>query len=141
MNHSLETNKGEFLLVQVPEYCVNFYLSMGKDYLLFRQPNYETWISDNDLMSPAKINKHLEKNKDKDEWKTVAYRLPDGNFEFIAVTKSFVLSHHEASQNLTEEIAQKIIEDENALDCFHRLLASKNISKDKPYAILKKIIS
>lgn len=112
---TLTTGKGTFLFVEIPFDIVNVYENMG--YLIFKSPNYETWISDKDLWNYEKCMKHLEKNKNKDEWKQQAMKLPDGNFKFIAVLKSFVLDRHEASQNLTEETAAQIVDD-NGMGCW-----------------------
>ncbi len=156
---TVKTNKGEFLLIEVSSYGINFVADMG--YLIFKTPNYETWIKDKDLWDYEKLLRHEEKCKGKDEWKQAAIRLPDGDFKFVAVTSSFVLDKHEASQNLTEEIAAQIVNNNGmncydnyrnkiderytcstAMDSFKCLLAAANIhniAEDKAYAILRKL--
>lgn len=153
---TIKTNKGEFLLIQIPESCVRFVCDMG--YFIYKEPNYDTWIKDEELLSYSKCIAHLKKCEGKEEWNMKAIKLPDGDFKFIAVTKSFVLNTHQASQNLTEEIAAQIVGDngmgcydnyrlkkdekytcESAMDSFQCLLATSGIDTKLPYAILKKL--
>lgn len=150
------TEKGEFLLIQIPERCIRFVADMG--YFMYKEPNYDTWIKDKDLWNPVRLDQILKKNEGKDEWNMKAIKLPDGDFTFIAVTESFVLNTHQASQNLTEEIAAQIVGDngmgcydnyrlkkdekytcESAMDSFQCLLATSGIDTKLPYAILKKL--
>jgi len=152
---TIKTDKGEFLFIQIPESCVRFIADMG--YFMYKEPNYETWCDERELMNPILLDKFLKKAEGKDEWKDRAIKLPDGDYKFMAVTVSMLADKHEASQNLTEEIAAKIVGDngmgcydnyrlkkdekytcKTAMDSFKCLLATSSLNSDVPYAILKK---
>ena len=150
------TGKGTFLFVEVHESGVVFYENMG--YLIYKEPDYENWVTDADLMNPEKLNKFLKSVEGKSDYKQAAIKLPNGNYKFVAVIKSGVLDRHEASQNLTEAIAEQIVDDngmgcwdnyrlkrdnkytctsaEDSVDC---LLKSLGLDTTKNYAILKLI--
>lgn len=157
----IKTAKGEFLFMEVPEACVNFIVNMG--YLLFNVPAYENWVTDDELANPIKLDKYLKRVEGKDEWKRMALKLPDADFreyQLLGVTKSFVTSKHEASQNITEEVAAQIVGD-NGMGCYDNyrlkkdekytcssaisslncLLLACDLSPEKPYAILKHIVT
>ncbi len=154
IQQEVTTGKGKFLFVEIPESSVIFVCDMG--YLIFKVPNYDTWIKNKDMENPFKMMKHLEKHKESDEWKPQYIKLPDGNYKFIGVTRSFLADRHEASQNLTEEIAAQIVDNNGmgcydnyrlkndekytcttAMDSFKCLLETSNLKSE--YAILKKI--
>lgn len=155
---TITTAKGTFLFVEITNDGVNFVSDMG--YLIYKVPNYDTWISDKDLWNPIKCMQYADKIKGKDEWKQVATKLPDGNYMFIAVMKSFVTEKHVASQNLNEETASLIVGDNgmgcwdnyrlkpdevytctSAMDSFNclMLLSKHSLKVDSNYAILKLI--
>lgn len=100
------TNKGTFILVEVHRFGIIFYENMG--YLIYKEPAYE--------------------NEGKSDYKQAAIKLPDGNYKFLAVMKSAVLDRHEASQNLTEEIAADIVDD-NGMGCYDNY----RLKKDEKY--------
>lgn len=153
---TITTGKGKFAFVELPFDVVNIFENMG--YLVFQSPNYDTWIKDKDLWNYEKCMKHLENNKNKDEWVKRLIKLPEGNYKFIAVLKSFVIDWHEASQNLTEKTAAQIVDDngmgcwdnyrmkkdekytcKNAMDSFSCLILNTkhSLKVDANYAILK----
>ncbi len=133
--HTIKTNKGEFVLVEISSNGINFFINMG--YLIFKVPEYDNWVTDEDLSNPIKLQKYIDGVKD--QWKQDMRKLPEGNFKFIAVTNSFVTNKHEASQNLIEEISSQIVDDKgkSGMDSFNRLLISENL-QGKCYAILQK---
>jgi len=150
------TGKGTFLFVEVHESGVVFYENMG--YLIYKEPDYKNWVTDSDLLNPVKLAKFLERNDKNSDYKQAVIKLPNGNYKFVAVIKSGVLDRHEASQNLTEEIAATIVDD-NGMGCWDNyrlkrdnkytctsaedsvdlLLKSLGLDTTKNYAILKLI--
>ena len=152
----IKTNKGEFLFVVIPNSSILFVCDMG--YLIFKKPAYENWVTDEELSNPLKLEKYLKRAEGKDDWKQAAIKLPDGDYKFMAVTSSFVTDKHEASQNLTEEIAAQIVDDNgmgcwdnyrlkkdnkytctSAMNSFSCLLETSNMDAKECYAILKNV--
>lgn len=123
---TITTGKGTFLFVEVHQHGVNFFENMG--YLVYQEPAYENWVSDKLFDNPIKLEKFLKKNEGKSDHKQAAIKLPDGNYKFIAVLKSGVLDHHEASQNLTEVTAAQIVDD-NGAGCWDNY----RLKKDEKY--------
>lgn len=155
----IKTSKGEFLFMEVPDGCVNFIVNMG--YLLFNAPILENWVTDAELANPIKLFKYLKHVEGKDEWRRMAFKIPDSDFteyKLLGVTKSFVTVKHEASQNITEEIASRIVGDNgmgcydnyrlkkdekytcnSAVDSLNCLLAASSLPVEKAYVILQPI--
>lgn len=130
----IKTNKGRFLVVEIPASCVNFVCDMG--YLIFKMPAYENWVTDKELANPFKLDKYLDRVQGKDEWKNNYIKLPEGNFKFIGATRTFLADHHPSTQNITEEVAQKIVDD-NGMGCWDNY----RLKKDEKYTCTSAIAS
>lgn len=113
--YTVSTKKGNFLFVPIPESCVIFIADMG--YLIFKSPAYENWVTDDELFDYGKLMEYMERVEGKDEWKDNYIKLPNGHHKLLGVTRSFLADTHESAQNITEEIAAQIVDD-NGCFCY-----------------------
>jgi len=156
MHTEIKTGKGTFVLLEIPSDGVIFVADMG--YLIFKTPAIENWVTDKELWDPVRLDKYLTRTEGKDQWKQAAIKIPVDNYKLLAVTKSFLADRHESSQNLTESIAEQIVDNNGmgcfdnyrlkrdekftcttAMDSFQCLLLASGIDEQKTYAILKKL--
>lgn len=132
-------SKGKFLFVEVHKRGVIFFENMG--YLIYKEPDYENWVTDDELSDPKKIKDYLKKVELKSDYKKTAIKLPKGNYEFIAVMESGLLNDHPSSQNINQESAAKIVDSDgkNALIKFYKMLftTKHSLKITNNYAILK----
>ena len=152
---TIKTGKGDFLFIELPNTeCILFTYNMG--YLIYKEPAYENWAKESDLVNYVKIEKYLKRVEGKDDFKQKVIKLPDGDFKFIGATKTHLADRHEAAQNITEEKAALIVDNNglgcwdnyrlkrdekytctSALDSFKCLLSASKLDETKEYAVLK----
>lgn len=130
--------------VEVPDGAKNFRIDMG--YLIYKVPNYKVWVTDDILADYRKLQKHLEKHKGEDDYKTGGTPLPPGSGQFLFTTKG-----------CTEEDCETIVESfiagdgvavyrdyecagwvKSAVGSFLTLLKSKGCDINRNHAIILK---
>lgn len=86
----------KILAIKVPNDSLAHFSYMG--YLQFREPNYETWILEDDLMNPFEVTKHIQKVNDKDLYNVgKPIQLPKGDWKMIGLA-------HELTDKQWDEI-------------------------------------
>jgi hypothetical protein len=143
---TLHNLRGEWWGVEVPEGAINFKFDMG--YLIWKEPNYKAWVNDDILSDYNRLQKHLEKHKGDDDYKTGGIPL-SGTWQIICLSG-------ECTEEVAKEIVEKVIypnepvyykiydedSDVNATtdftESFNSLLRSKGLN-EKNTLILKQV--
>lgn len=78
----ITTSKATILVVDLPVESINPVASMG--YLIFREPNYSNWVTDDILMNPIKLVEYEEKHDSSKDYKDATpVKIPDGNWQHL----------------------------------------------------------
>src|ERR1051326_3573829 len=72
-----------FLLIQVRKDAINFIVDNAMQYLIFKTPAYENWITNDELEDPGKLLRFLDRVEGKDQYRTGGQKLPEGKFKLI----------------------------------------------------------
>lgn len=123
------TGQGTFLFIPVPDQCVNFVCDMG--YLIYDQPDYNNWVTDDELWDFEKLEKYMARTEGASGYKKGARKLPDteiGPYSFVGATKTMFADTHPNHQNITEEKAYHIV-DNNGMNCWDNY----RLKKDEKY--------
>ena len=111
------------LVAELPEGAINPVISMG--YLIFREPNYSNWMTEEDMMNPIKMIEWEEKHDPKDDYKdAIPVRVPDGEWKLInrlpEVTEDQafeIVDHYEVSHNLVLTVTYAFKDYVNGIEC------------------------
>lgn len=131
--------------VKVPEGAINFKIDMG--YIIWRQPNYKNWVTNDILSDYGKLTKYLDTHNSENDYKTGGQPAPPGQWQIVCT-----------SREATPEQAGQIVEYDgegwkdydksnfhndlpfmDSLNSFASLLTSRGLDLNKNYLILKKI--
>lgn len=75
----------EYLLITVRKDAIDFVVDNAMQYLIYKVPAYENWVTDDILEDWGKLERYLEKHENSEQYRTSGCKLPDGKWECLGI--------------------------------------------------------
>lgn len=73
----------KYLMITVRKDAMAFVVDNAMQYLVYKVPAYENWITDDELQDCGKTLRYLERVEGKDQYKISGCKLPDGKWKCL----------------------------------------------------------
>lgn len=102
----------EYLLITVRKDAVEFIVDNDMQYLIYKVPAYENWVTNDELENWGKLEKYLERTKNSEQYRTSGCKLPDGKWKCLGIADKNGFDNYVKELGLNPETTlslQKII--------------------------------
>lgn len=73
----------EYLLIVVRKDATSFVVDNAMQYLVYKVPAYENWVTDDELEDYGKLQAYLERAEGSEQWRNSGCKLPDGKWKCL----------------------------------------------------------
>lgn len=75
----------EYLLITVRKDATDFIVDNAMQYLVYKVPAYENWVTNDELENWGKLERYLERTKHSEQYRTSGCKLPDGKWNCLGI--------------------------------------------------------